>query len=228
MNKPAYTATPTPDRIMCALGYTDHATDDTGQVALPRADTGLLCGRHRRDLDRWAEEIADGWFTLAMMVEPGRAGRSGGGSLKRVDAPVPIDLVVAALRDHRNSTARLTRDTGDIPSVPGVVASWLLLVDAQMPLRHVGWVFHPDPAIPPSPRVVRPLGPRLPSSMLAQLKLLVRSHDWMAGQEWVVQYWHQLRQVHDAIMAKTEARTFAGTRGSRAIAEEIARAVAAR
>lgn len=221
---PVYTASPTDQA--CDI---DHGRDDTGQPFYVQATTGRLCGVHRHDLDLWAREIADAWIGLALLVEPTRAssGRAGGRG-SRAHPPVPIDLEAAALRDHRNPTAAL--GGRDIPSVPGVVASWLWLVDSQLPIDRPVDAFMVDRAgVAERAVVYTRRWDRLPSSVIAQLELLVSVHDWMAEQPWIERYWTQLRQTHQALTRKTDgAPGFAAGRGSRRIAEAIADAAVAR
>jgi len=219
---PAYTASPTDQA--CEI---DHGKDETGQPAFVRATVGRLCGVHRHDLDLWAREIADAWIGLALLVEPARAAGWAGSRGSRAHPPVPIDLEAAALRDHRNPTAG--ERGSDIPSVPGVVASWLLLVDAELPIDRPVDAFVVGRAGAAERMVVHARRwPRLPNSVIAQLELLVSVHDWMAEQPWIERYWAQLRQTHQALLRKTDGTGFAGGRGSRRIAEAIADAAVAR
>lgn len=219
---PAYTATPT-DRL-CAIF---HGWTEDGEPLPVPAVVGRLCVGHRVDLDRWAREIADGWVSLALMVEPARSARSSAGGGKRADPPAPIDLTAAALRDHRNPTAR--PDTRDVPSVPGVVASWLLLVDEELPLVYDHTLYVVDPAGQVEPRrILSQRWKRLPRSVLGQLELLVTVHDWMAEQDWIGDYWQQLHDVHAALLAKTDGAQLGGDRGSRAIALAVAEAAGRR
>ncbi|MEO7260271.1 MAG: hypothetical protein ABI047_03275 [Jatrophihabitantaceae bacterium] len=222
---PAYIATPTAE--LCVIGEREHPFDRDGVPIPVAASTGKLCTGHRFDLDHFADGIRHAWFMLAFMVEPGSGQPGGGSRSKSADPPAPIDLVAAALRDHRNPTA----GPGDIPSMPGVIASWVMVLADRKPLRtfakpHIGWRIHPDGTAEKifggEPRGL------LPTSAVAQLDLLVRHHDWIAEQDWASYYWAQLKQLCRAMEAKVDQPDTGDARSTRAIAQKLAEAQARR
>jgi hypothetical protein len=196
----AYRATPTTG--LCVI---DHGLDADGQPRHVGATDGQLCAGHRFDLDQVCRDISELWFDLAFMVEPNR-GAGVGRRAVGAAPPVPIDVVSAALRDHRNPNADVSK--GDIPSVPGVVASFAQLLIEE---RHLTQLVHvPAEAViygtgpftavhRPAHVVERLIGPR---SMIAQLDLLFRHNDWIAEQDWAVNYWRQMTDVRDALRVK--------------------------
>ncbi len=210
---PVYVATPA-DRL-CVI---DHGFDQAGGRNLVAAlPDGRLCSRHRANLDDWASEIPAMWFKLAFALEPAAGGSSDGGSRSHSPhSPAPIDLVVAALRDARNPTARTTG--GDVPSVLGVVASWVMVLADRRPLKtftrdHIGWRIYPDGS---REKRFGPLYGLMPRSMLGQLALLRSHHDWIADQPFVGAYHAQLGQIHAALVDKVGVPVLSGSTRSRA------------
>lgn len=156
-----------------------HAADNR-----PEATVGLLCGKHRAKMDKITAEVNMLWCELALIID-GSAPRESSMKQrprKQPEAPAPLDLAAAALRDPRNGA---TVQSGDIPSVMGVVSSWVLLVAEE-----------------------RPLTATLPSSVVAQLALLALHHDWIAAQTWVDDYVSELSELVKALRLAVNDREF--------------------
>jgi hypothetical protein len=62
--------------------------------------------------------------------------------------------------------------------VPAVVASWLLLVADELPIKS-----------------------QLPSSVPAQMDLLRKQLDWIGRQDWVDDFWREMTELHKALKA---------------------------
>lgn len=150
------------------------------------AETGQLCRRHRRQLDDLTSEIG------LLIVDTCRI-RDGGAPqehtektrwVKSPEAPAPGNLTLIAMFDPRTAATRLPGTTdnpaGDqsepVGNVLHTVSSWLLLVAEE-----------------------RPLTAALPRSVLVQLDLLKRHHDWIAAQDWVDDYAAELGEVRKAL-----------------------------
>lgn len=225
--RPAYIALPT--TRLCVVDPAHHPFDSDGvPIPVAAAPDSQLCAGHRYDLDAYAEQVKALFIDLALLVGAGSGSPRTGARSKSAEPPAPIDLVAAALRDHRNPTASDAAASRDIPSVPGVVASWLIVVANEKPLwTHVrpviGWRIHPDG----SSEEIRGGRARgvLPSSVIGQLDLLARNHGWMCQQWWAGRYWAQLKQARDALWDKVGDLP---DRSTNAIALEIAEAAAAR
>lgn len=163
----------------------------------PEAVVGLLCKRHRRRMDDDVTEIGLLIIDSQRIVDGGapRDANLGGGkgAKKRADPPAPGDVTLMALYDSRTKAVRIAGSDADplgdqsepLPAVLAVVASWLLLLADE-----------------------RPLTATLPSSVLAQLSLIQRHHDWMAGQEWVDDYLAEMAELRKAMVAVVHDRRF--------------------
>lgn len=160
----------------------DHG-DEPRQV-----DVGLLCEWHRRRMTFLTNGIHELWLDLALITEAGSAPKDETPKtkhLKSAEAPAPANLEALALRDPRSSTVRLpTDESTPIPPVLFVVASWLLCLAEE-----------------------RPLTADLPASVLAQLAVLSRHHDWIAAQTWVDDYIGEMTELHKALKAAVRDQT---------------------
>lgn len=154
------------------------------------ADIGLLCFWHRNRMTSTSNAIRELWLDLALIIEAGSAPKDETPRtrhLKAAEAPAPANLDALALRDERSSAVPLVDRWVDgefiqgdystpIPSVLTIVASWLLCVADE-----------------------RPLTATLPGSVLGQLDVLVRHHDWIAAQLWVDDYVLEMTDLHKAL-----------------------------
>lgn len=180
----------------------DHGADENGPIYRAR-EVGLLCAWHRARLTATTGQVAELWYDLAFIVEAGTAPKDETPKtrhLKAAEAPAPANLEVLALRDPRSHPSRLAEDqSAPIPPVLSVVAGWLLCLAEERPLtetRHrlaiirnrAYWVAYTAPM-------------RLPKSVLAQLTLLERHHDWIAAQLWVDDYLTELTDLRQALRA---------------------------
>jgi hypothetical protein len=145
----------------------------------------LLCARDRRRLDDNTREIALLLIDSQAIAVGGITGppveqNTGGHSpKKRADPPAPGDVTLMALLDARTSAIRLPGDQSEpMPAVLAVVASWLLLIAEE-----------------------RPLTAMLPRSVLAQLDLLTRHHEWIASKPWVDDYLLEFGELRKALTA---------------------------
>lgn len=157
-------------------------------------DELLLCPRHRRRIDADIAEI--GLLIVdSMRIIDGGAPRDSGpqhkAPKKRADPPAPGDVTLMALYDRRtaadrikprSASHRLGWSEGDnsepMPAVLAVVASWLMLFADE-----------------------RPLTATLPRSVLAQLDLLQRHHEWAAAQCWIDDYLLEMAELRKALAA---------------------------
>lgn len=165
-----------------------HNTNDR-----PEAEVGLLCRKHRRQIDNDLTEIGklvidSQWIVQGGITRaPSEAAVGGGkGAKKRADPPAPGDVTLMALFDARTKAVRLNGDQSEpLPAVLSVVASWVLLVAEE-----------------------RPLTAALPSSVLGQLDLLKRHGDWIAGQGWVDDLLLELAELRKALAGVVHDRRF--------------------
>lgn len=161
----------------CVLPHDEHT----------EADNGLLCRRHRRELDDLTSEIGLLVIDTCRIIDGGAPTEATPKTrhLKQPEAPAPGNLVIMALYDARTLTTRLAEDQSE-PMIPvlHMVASWLLLVAEE-----------------------RPLTATLPSSVLGQLDLLARHHDWLAAHDAVDDYWSEMREVRQHLRSAVNDRT---------------------
>jgi hypothetical protein len=147
----------------------------------PALDGLLLCRRHRRRMDDDVSEIGLLIVDTQRITDGGApqdSGPRGGKSKKRADPPAPGDVAIMALYDRRNAAARLPGDDSEpVPAVLAVVASWTLLLAEE-----------------------RPLTATLPRSVLAQLDLLRRHHEWIAAQLYVDDYLLEMAELRKALV----------------------------
>jgi hypothetical protein len=159
------------------------------------ATAGLLtCRKHRRDLDDFTHEISLLIVDTQRIVDGGAPSQAAPKTrhMKQAEAPAPGDLAIMALYDSRTLTARIPETAqnpgGDQsePMVPvlHVVASWLLLVAEE-----------------------RPLTATLPRSVLAQLDLLTRHHDWLAASLFVDDYHAEMKALVRHLRTATNDHT---------------------
>lgn len=144
----------------------------------PEAVVGLLCQRHRRRMDGDVTEIG------LLIIDSQRVTDGGVPSeatpktrrLKAPEAPAPGDLLLMAMYDPRTTATRLrataANEYGDqsepLTNVLGEIADLLERVAEERRLTD------------------------LPRSVLAQLDLLKRHHDWIAAQDWCDEYLEQI------------------------------------
>lgn len=165
------------DATLCIV---DHGHDTDGNDLNAEATSGLLCKDHRRRLD---DDIAE---IVALILDSMHI-RDGGAPIietsgrhqhqkKRANPPAPGDVTLMAMYDARTATGPVqptTRGAVDTstPETPvlRIVAACLLTLARE-----------------------RPLTARLPQSVLAQLDLLKRHHEWIAAQPWVIAYMQAL------------------------------------
>ena len=103
--------------------------------------------------------------------------------LKAATAPAPGDLAIMSLFDNRTATSHIKpserNPDGDnsepMPAVLSVVASWMQCFAEERPLTN------------------------LPFSVVAQLDLMRRHHEWAAGQSWVDDYARELAELRKAL-----------------------------
>jgi hypothetical protein len=176
-----------------------------------QAEVGYLCGWHRRRMTTLTRQIADYLADLVLIAEAGTAPRDDVPKtrhLKAAEAPAPADLTVLALLDARSAPARLTAErvhrrglllgerweycdvraadpSPPVPPVLAIVAGWLLCLAEERPLTATA----------------------LPQSVLAQLALLERHHDWIAAQPWVDAYMGEMDDQAKALKAALHDRT---------------------
>lgn len=158
----------------------------------------LLCGPHRRRIDADVTEIGLLVVDSQAIVQGGITGppaetsQGGGHVKKRADPPAPGDVTLMALWDTRTTAipVDVTRERnwnansgrlepnggGELPAVLSIVASWVLLLADE-----------------------RPLTQALPSSVLAQLDLLKRHHEWIAAQGYIDDYVMEMRELRKAL-----------------------------
>lgn len=152
----------------------DH--DERGEAI----DGLMVCARHRRRMDHDVREIGLLIVDTQRIVDGGAPqddGPRGKSPKKRADPPAPGDTAIMALFDPRTKPARLPDDQSTpIPAVLSVVASWLQLVAEE-----------------------RPLTAELPRSVLAQLDLLARHHEWLAAQLWVDDYLLEMTELRKGL-----------------------------
>lgn len=163
---------------LCVLG---HGTGANGEPLHREAEHGMLCLHHRRSLDHLTRDVRDLWYDLTFILEAGTAPKDETPKtrhLKSAEAPAPANLEALALRDPRSSSLILpdVDESTPIPPVLSIVASWLLLVAEE-----------------------RPLTGNLPQSVIAQLRLLERHGDWIAGQPWIDDYVTELGDLRKAL-----------------------------
>lgn len=169
---------------MNALCVLPHGRDQDGNPRQARAVVGYLCSRHRGQLDDYATEIQNLILDTVRITAHGltnapREDAPRTRHTKAAEAPAPGDLGIMALYDQRTLTTRLPDDQSEpLAPVLHTVASWLLLVAEE-----------------------RPLTDTLPRSVLAQIDLLVRHGDWIAGCEWVDDYHRELGELRKHLRA---------------------------
>ncbi len=166
--------------VLCVLPHRD---DKEHQRSV-----GFLCNWHRGRLDTLTREVADDFVRTALIQEAGSAPKDSAPKtkhLKSISPPAPANLDVLVMRDARTSSVQLQHFLSDgkradlskpALSVPALVASWVLLLADE-----------------------RPLTTKLPSSVIGQLDLLRRHHDWIAAVGWVDDYFAELNDMRKAL-----------------------------
>lgn len=150
----------------------------------PEAVPGLLlCRKHRRRMDDDVTEIG------LLIVDSQRVTDGGVPSdptpktrrLKQPEAPAPGDLLLMAMYDPRTTATRL-RPTPEALAVGDKDG------DQSEPLTNVlGEIADLVERLAEERRLSN-----LPASVLAQLDLLKRHHDWIAAQDWCDEYLEQI------------------------------------
>lgn len=153
----------------------DDACVLTHDQRTPALDGLLLCRKHRHSLDDLTTEIGALIIDSCRIIDGGAPSEATPKTrrVKQPEAPAPGDLAIMALYDSRTLTVRLPGDQST-PMVPvlHVIASWLLLVAEE-----------------------RPLTTPLPTSVLAQLDLLSRHHEWLAAHPAVDDYHLEMTEL---------------------------------
>jgi len=147
------------------------------------ATDGLLCRRHSQRLLDTLTDIRELWFELALILEAGSAPKEASPKTRRLKAdspPAPANLDALVLRDHRT----IQKGHTDPPSLPAIIASWVLLVADE-----------------------RPLTTTLPNSVVGQLDLLTRHHQWITGQEWIEDYQREMTELRKALKSAVRDQT---------------------
>lgn len=158
------------------------------------AEFGLLCKRHRNQLDSDTREIADLIVDTQRILDGGAPAEESPKTryLKQPEAPAPGNLGIMSLFDRRTAVARIPgtpqNPDGDqsepMPAVFAVIASWVLLFADERPLTTI-----------------------LPKSVLAQLELLRRHHQWACVQPWIDDYALELTELRRALKAAVNDHT---------------------
>lgn len=157
---------------LCVL----HEQDDPAETWI-----GNLCKRHRRRMDDLTSEIGLLLVDACRIIDGGAPAelRPRTRRLKEAEAAAPADLALLALLDRRTRITHVKATTlgetdRSTPTMPilAVIASWLLLVAEERPLKE-----------------------KLPQSALAQLDLLARHHDWLAATLYVDDYLAELTDL---------------------------------
>ena len=168
---------------------TDNACIGDHDEREPALDGLLLCGRHRRRMDTDVTEIGLLIVDSQRIVDGGAPQEEAGRSFhskKRADPPAPGDVLLMSLFDPATKAARLPDDDSEpVANVLGVVASWLLLVAEE-----------------------RPLTATLPKSVLGQLDLLKRHHEWLAAQPYADDYLLELGELRKALAGAVRDHRF--------------------
>lgn len=183
-----------------------------------QAEVGLLCARHRRRLDMLTREIRALWCEIALVIDGStpREGTPKTRHLKAAEAPAPVDLTLAAMRDPRTKLFKIAptevNPDGDLSepllTVPPVVASWayrlrdergLTQIDHRLLIR-----LNRPVAITP---VTVPM--RVPVSLVAQLDFLQRHNDWWAANPDVDDYHDELDELRRALKSATHDHSHA-------------------
>jgi hypothetical protein len=156
-----------------------------------QAEVGYLCGWHRDRLDFLAGEIETLWFELAITLD-GSGPQEWSEMTRRRKAsemPTPINLSLASMRDLRTRGKRLRHWQADgKESDPSEPVPAVMVHVAMLAARLI---------------VERPLSTR-PTSMVAQLHLLTRHHDWIAGQQhWICDYAEWLEYLRKILRRAT-------------------------
>jgi hypothetical protein len=170
--------------VPCALHHADlEAVIARGAdpAKAGRAENGsIICRWHTRRIKFLLGEISSDWLDLALVLVAGTTPKEKSphtGKVKGVAPPAPANLEALALRDTRSSSIRLVKDKSDpIPSVPSIVASWVLLVAEE-----------------------RPITGQLPGSVIGQIDLLDRCGEWIGRQDWIGDYWLELTDLRKAL-----------------------------
>lgn len=212
-----------------------HGADDSGQPRRREAEVGLLCLWHRNRMTSTNSGIQELWFDLSLVLEAGTAPKDETPKtrhLKSAEAPAPANLDALALRDPTSHGARIAaraycHQCGDlVDGAPNQdfeaarrYAAWIANLHATR-TGHAAYVADADYSepIPPVLTVVaswllclaeeRPLtATALPRSVIAQLALLARHHDWIAGQAWVDDYVTEMRDLHKALKLAVRDQT---------------------
>jgi LSD1 subclass zinc finger protein len=181
---------------MSGLCIFTHGTGANGEPLDREAEVGRLCLMHRARLTSTVVDVRELWVDLAFIVEAGSAPKDEAPKtrhLKSAEAPAPANLEVLSLRDNRTRYARIPPSEADkdgdqsepLPPVMAMVASWVQLVAEERPIT----------------------SDLLPQSTIAQLQLLQRHGDWIAGRDWVDDYLNEMGELRKALSAALRDHT---------------------
>lgn len=144
----------------CILGHADPV----------KSEFGYACRRHYHWIDRTLQQIEELFALLDDVILPGPGGDGRSGT--RVGSPAPGRVEVMAITDKR---ARAAIEPGDIPDLPGTLASWARLVVEE-----------------------RQTSDELTGHVAQSLRVLRRERMWIAGQDWLDDYAGEMAELHRA------------------------------
>lgn len=170
---------------------------------------GLLCARHWHWLANTLDQIEELFGLLAEVIIPGPGGDGRTG--KTIDSPAPGRVSIMAITDRR--AIDWHDDDDAIPNVPGVLESWLRMVDEEsghrlLPFARAAFAADArghafDLSIAPADDPAHPLRWSIP--LVATVHLLRRERHWIAQQLWVDDYVADLEKMHRALADATSA-----------------------
>lgn len=163
-----------------------------------RPTHGHLCGADASRLGQWLADIGDDWARLdaAPTSTSWAPDRIGHGGLAFTRSPARLDVL--ALSDAR--TAR-DPDTGAL-SVPAVLGEW---ADTVREAR--GLTVPTVVRVARHGLVIRQTTSRAPYDVTADRALLAIQLPWIVGQDWVGDFYADLRDAWAALKAATGQRT---------------------
>lgn len=140
------------------------------------ATVGQLCDHHREALRETLADIAEMYALLPQYRMPGSTPEAETGEhkhTKKADHPALVRLIVLALEDKRNGPVL---EPGDVPDVPSVLAEWAENV-----------------------RDERALSALVDGSVGESVRLLQAHGDWIAAQDWLVDFDADLRMLRRSL-----------------------------
>ena len=148
-------------------------------------------------MDEIVTDLHDGYAYLALIEVAGTSPKQSGpktGRTKNPSPPAPANLNVLVLRDPATKWETGNRiNGGNLPSVPAVLAEWLVQLRDGLGLTERYTV------VRGGVEVVLDRPRTLPTYPIAQLGMLRRHHDWITGQEWLPDYVAELTELRTAI-----------------------------